>query len=300
MAIATETRAIITAESRTRRPQEPRTSHRTPGQRAAYVVLYVVLAMFCVVQLFPFYIALTTATKPISDQSPQWMLGHFTLTNFATAIQSGGILRAILNSAIVTLASTVLVCVIGALAAYPLARRATRFNAVVLSGIVALMMVPPLSILVPLYSMMSNIGGINTYWGIILIQVTGQLPLAVFLYSAFIRNIPVSLEEAAAMDGAHTLQIFLRVVLPLLKPVTATVIILTSVNVWNEYALSGYFLTDPSVKTIAPAIASFFSASSNNLNAASAASLLAVIPVLVAFLFLQKYFIKGMIAGAEK
>lgn len=271
-------------------------------KRPLNAAIALALIVVCALQLLPFYIAVTTATKTASDPSPQFVLpfGRLTFDNFVTAAAEGGIIQAILNSVIVTGVSTVLVCVLGALAAYPLARRVSRLNSVVYACIVALIMVPPLSILVPLYTFLTQLHAINTYWGIILVQVTGQLPLAVFLYTAFIRSIPIALEEAASIDGAKTLQIFGRIVLPLLKPVTATVIILASVNVWNEYALSGYILTDPGVKTIAPAIASFFAQQSSNLGAAAAASLMAAVPVLIAYLFLQRYFIKGMVAGAEK
>ena len=110
----------------------------------------------------------------------------------------------------------------------------------------------------------------------------------------------MSIEEAATVDGANLIQVLFRIVFPMLKPVTATVVILTSVATWNEYALSVYLLTDPDRQTIAPAISAFFSVQSSNLGAASAASLLAVLPILVVYLFLQKYFIKGMVAGAEK
>jgi raffinose/stachyose/melibiose transport system permease protein len=114
------------------------------------------------------------------------------------------------------------------------------------------------------------------------------------------RSLPISVEEAATVDGANRMQLLFGIVFPMLKPVTATVIILTGVAVWNEFALSGYILTSPQMQTIAPAIASFFSVQSSNLPAAAAASLMAMLPVLVAYLFLQKYFIKGMVAGAEK
>ncbi|GAA4686141.1 carbohydrate ABC transporter permease [Frondihabitans cladoniiphilus] len=294
------TEAVATDGPRPDRPAARlRTKRRvTPGG----VVLIVALVLMCVLQLAPFWIAVTTALKSASDTSLQFALPltRLTFSNFVTAAVDGGILRAIGNSVVITVASTVLTCLIGAFAAYPLARRSSGLNRLVFAGIVALIMVPPLSILVPLYSFLAQLHGTNTYWGIILVMVTGQLPLAIFLYSAFIRSIPVSLEEAAALDGASTIQIFTRIVLPLLKPVTATVVILTSVNVWNEFALSGYLLTNPGIRTIAPAIASFFSQNSNNLGAAAAASLMAVVPVLIAYLFLQRFFIKGMVAGAEK
>lgn len=253
-------------------------------------------------QLLPFYIALTTALKERNDLSSQWVfpVADIFFGNFATAIESGNILRAIGNSVIVTVVSTVLVCVLGALAGYPLARRRSVLNTGVSLLNIGLIMIPPLSILVPLYTLLNQMGAVNTYWGVILVMVTTQLPLSVFLYTAFMRSLPISVEEAATMDGANRLQILFRVVFPMLKPVTATVVILTGVAVWNEFALSGYILTAPEMQTIAPAIASFFSVQSSNLPAAAAASLMAVLPVLVAYLFLQKFFIKGMVTGAEK
>ncbi|WP_022885578.1 carbohydrate ABC transporter permease [Glaciibacter superstes] len=260
------------------------------------------LLVIVFLQLLPFYVALTTALKERTDLSSQWVfpIADIFFGNFATAIESGNILRAIGNSVIVTVVSTVLVCVLGALAGYPLARRRSVLNTGVSLLNIGLIMIPPLSILVPLYTLLNQMGAVNTYWGVILVMVTAQLPLAIFLYTAFMRSLPISVEEAATMDGASRLQILFRVVFPMLKPVTATVVILTGVAVWNEFALSGYILTAPEMQTIAPAIASFFSVQSNNLPAAAAASLMAVLPVLVAYLFLQKFFIKGLVTGAEK
>jgi raffinose/stachyose/melibiose transport system permease protein len=131
-------------------------------------------------------------------------------------------------------------------------------------------------------------------------MVAGQLPLSIFLYASFIGTIPISLEEAATVDGANRFQVFFRIVLPLLRPVTATVMILTGVFIWNDYQMSLYMLTTSDMRTIAPAIGAFFSQQSNNLGAAAAASLIGLLPILVAYLFLQRYFMKGMLAGAEK
>lgn len=272
------------------------------GHRLGRGAIGLALAVVVLLQLLPFYVALTSSLKPKADLSSRLVppTGGVFWENFTVAIETGNILRAVLNSAIVTVGATVLVCLFGALAAYPLARRTTRVNNVVLLGIVGLLMVPPLSVLVPLYSLLNQLGGINTYWGVILVLTNMQLPLAVFLYTAFIRGLPVSIEEAAMMDGANMFQVLFRVLFPMLKPVTATVVILTAVATWNEYALSGFLLTQPEMRTIAPAVGSFFSVQSSNLGAASAASLIAVLPILAVYLFLQKYFIKGMVAGAEK
>lgn len=266
------------------------------------VLLAVALVAACIVQLVPFYITLTTALKSRDDLSSQWLLPtdgvHW--QNFQVAIEDGDILRAIGNTAIVTVSSTVLICVLGALAAYPLARRDTTGNRVLLGGIVALIMIPPLSILVPIYSLMVQLDGINTYWGATALMVAGQLPLAIFLYVSFLRHLPISVEEASVMDGANLVQVLFRVVFPTLRPVTATVVILTSVTIWNEYALSVFILRDPEVRTAAPAIGTFFASQGADPNAAAAAALLTVIPVLVAYLVLQRWFIKGMVDGSEK
>lgn len=259
------------------------------------------LFLAAVIQLVPFYVAVTTAFKPQDDLSSQLVppkqlfLGHF-----VTALTQGNIIQAVGNSILVTVISTLIVCVLGAMAAYPLARRLTALNKTVTVMVVGLIMVPPLSILVPLYTMMNQLHAINSYWGVIAVMVTGHLPLAIFLYTAFMRSLPVSIEEAAKVDGANTVQVLFRIIFPVLKPVTATVVILSGVSIWNDFSLSGYLLSKPSVQTIAPAIGSFFSQQSSNLGAAAAASLIAVVPVIVAYLFLQKYFIKGMVAGAEK
>ncbi|MGM9471339.1 carbohydrate ABC transporter permease [Pseudarthrobacter sp. YS3] len=259
------------------------------------------LLLMVVLQLLPFWVALTTALKPMTDLSPQlFMPAEIYLGNFSTAMAEGNIVQAVLNSILVTGISTVLVCFLGALAAYPLARRLTRLNKGVMLFILSLLMIPPLSIMVPLYAMLTQLHGVNTYWGIILVMVTGHLPLSVFLYSSFLRNIPLSLEEAATIDGANLIQTLFRIVFPLLKPVTATVAILAGVSIWNDYSLSVFILTDPAVRTIAPAVGAFFSQESSNLGAAAAASLMALTPVLIAYLFLQKFFMKGMVAGAEK
>jgi raffinose/stachyose/melibiose transport system permease protein len=273
------------------------------SQRAtpAGVTIASFVVVVAVLQLIPFYVALTTSFKAKTDRSSQlsFPVSDLTTQNFLAAIEQGQVLRAMANSLLVSVVTTTLVCLLGAAAAYPLARRPTRFNRSLLGLNVGLMMIPALSVLVPLYSLLADLRAINTYWGIILVLTAGGLPLSIFLYSAFMRSLPISIEEAARIDGANLLKTLWYVVIPMLKPVSATVGIITGVGVWNEFALSGSILTSPETRTIAPAISSFFSISSSNLPAAAAASLLAVVPVVVAYVFGQKYFVRGLV-GAEK
>ena len=166
----------------------------------------------------------------MTDLSSRWIFPkEIHLENFTYALEKGGLITAMYNSIIITVISVLIIALIGATTAYPLARIKTKTNSVVLNLVVAVMMIPPLSMLVPLYSLLTKIGAINTYWGIIVITVTMGLPLSIFLYSNFISTIPVDLEEAASIDGCSRFKAFYKVVLPLLKPVTATVVILTGV-----------------------------------------------------------------------
>lgn len=273
-----------------------------PFARPAWRWSYLFLAVMVVVQLLPFYLTLNTAMKPATDLSSTLTprLHDVAWSNWATAISDGKIFSAILNSIIVTVIATAIVCLLGSMAAYPLARHKTAFNKGIRLFVMIMMMVPPLSILVPLYSLLVDMGGANTYWGEIVVMTATHLPLAIFLYSSFIESIPDAIDEAGMIDGAGRLTIFFRLILPTLKPVTATVIIMSGTSIWNDYALSSYILTDPDMQTIAPRVASFFSQNSNAMGVAASASLIAAAPIVILYVFLQRYFIEGMVAGSVK
>lgn len=271
-----------------------------PGQKTAwwrFPLALLILVLF----LAPFYILLSVAFRSPQNLSSYWIFPvSLYWQNFQSAIFEGDILRSIFNSVVVTVGAVVVVTVVGALAAYPLARRRTFLNAGIKGFVLGIMMVPPLSILVSLYSVMVKIHGVNQYWGIILILVTFELPLSIFLYTNFISSIPVALDEAAAIDGSGSIRTFFQIILPQLKPVTASVVILTGVHCWNDYQFSLYMLQSPKLRTIPLAIASYFSQTTSDVNAAAAAALLAILPVVVVFLSLQKYFIQGMVDSAVK
>ncbi|MOA34976.1 L-arabinose transport system permease protein AraQ [compost metagenome] len=148
--------------------------------------------------------------------------------------------------------------------------------------------------------MIVELGGINTYWAIILTQVTFQLPLTIFLFTGFISSVPRELDEAGSIDGCSKFMIFFRIILPLLKPITATVIILTGLNVWNDYQFSIFFLQKVSVQTIPVALSQFISQFQNQISWVAAGCVIGMLPVTILYLFLQKYFIRGLADGAVK
>ena len=131
-------------------------------------------------------------------------------------------------------------------------------------------------------------------------MLTYQLPQGIFLYTNFIRAIPKALDEAAAIDGCDSVQTFFYIILPQLKSVTTSVVILAGINCWNDFQFSRYILQATDMNTATLSIASFFSQTYSDLNSAAAAAMIAILPVVIAFLFLQKYFIQGMIDSAIK
>jgi raffinose/stachyose/melibiose transport system permease protein len=186
------------------------------------------------------------------------------------------------------------------MAAYPLARYPSRFNKAVRTFFLSIMMIPALSLLVPIYVLLLRLGGISKYQGIVPVHTAFLLPLAIYMFSNFIKTIPSELDEAALIDGCSVYSIFYRIIIPMLKPVIVSVVILTAVPVWNDYQYSVYFLQRPQMRVITLAVASFFQQSGSDPNVAAAAALLVIIPILLLYIILQKYFIKGMVDGAIK
>lgn len=262
---------------------------------------YVVAILVILIHFTPIYMLLAIAFKSPYDTSSRWALpGYVYLDNIKTALERGGMMNALRNTVIISVISILFIVIFGAMAAYPIARNRSKLNTLVKGFIMGVMMIPPLSILVPLYSFMAQMQGINTYWGMIITLITFQLPTSIFLFSSFISSIPVALEEAASIDGCGPFRTFFQIILPQMKPVTASVIIITGVNCWNNYQFALYLLQSPKIKTITLAIAGFFSQDSANINGAAAAAFLGILPVIVLFLFLQKYFIQGMVDSAIK
>ena len=253
------------------------------------------------IHISPFYVLVIMSLKTRRDFSSRWIPPLApTLDNFTLALKGGDLMHSILNTAIIVLISTALIIVIGAMSGYPLARYGTKFSKTLSLLLLGVMMVPPLSVLVPLYRELVMINGLNTFWGIIILSITYGLPTSVFMYTNFIHTIPVALDEAALLDGCSKYAIFFRIIMPSLKPVTASVAILTGINIWNDYSFQLYVLQKPKLRTITLMLRSFFAEGNTNLNAAAAASCIAILPLIIIYLFLSKYFVQGVVDSAVK
>lgn len=258
-------------------------------------------ALIGIVFCIPFYLLFTLASKKPDDVSSMWKPAlYWNINNFLSAWDKAHIGRALINTTLITTCTVILIVLVGSLAAYPLARRPHRLNRFVSMILISCLVVPPLTVLVPLYTFIVDLGGLNTRWAMVLILVTFQLPLSIFLFTNFIKTLPIELDEAATIEGCSSLKVFFLILFPLLKPVTSAIVILCGIQVWNDYQFSLFFLQRSPMHTIAVALSQFVSQYQNDIGLVAAGCLVGILPMTVIYLFLQKYFVRGLSEGAMK
>ena len=263
----------------------------------------IALLLATVVMMIPVYYFVISSFKNRKDviKAPLTINKEmFTLDNFGYVIKKMKYWEAMGNTAFITLMALILVIAFASLAGFAIAR--CRHG--VFSGyymiIVPLMVIPFIGCLLPLVSQSVKLGLYNSIWGCIVIQAAWNMPFAVFLYTGFMQGIPKELEEAAYLDGCKPVGVYARVFLPLLAPVTATCCIRQGVGMWNDYLVSRALLNENKNPTLMVGITGFFGSRGSELAYAMTGVLLVSIPMIIMFLFLQKYFIKGIAAGAVK
>ena len=270
---------------------------RTTGFRSIRLIPIIIWTFVLVV---PIASVLTVAVKSNLEllNNPLGWPQQFIWSNFATAWDESNLGQALLNSIIITSVAVVGIVLLGAMAAYPLARRGTRAMNGLYYYFIAGLIIPFQFGLIPLYQLWTTLGLVNTLPGIILIHIGATLPFAIFFYTGFMKGIPRELEEAAAIDGAGAQRTFWTIVFPLLRPVTATVIIVASLGIWNDFLGALIFLQDPSLQTFPLAIYGFVGQYGQQSNLIFASIIMVTLPIAMIFLLLQRSFIKGLAGGA--
>ena len=263
---------------------------------------YIVVTLMVLLSLIPFYallyLSLNTPSSSFFDGNI--LLPDFHLANYVNAWKISKIGNAIVNSLIITVGSVAIIVLFASAAGYSIARFNSRFNRIVFQLLLLCMMIPAIIITVPLYTLMKSIGGINTHWAMILLTAATALPLSVFLYASFIKQLPREVEESAIMDGCTYFTAFWRITFHFVKPVTAAVVILSGLGIWNNYGQAVFFLQSQTMHTVPLAISIFFQKYGAQWNLMAAAAVIGLAPAVLAFLIFQKYFIKGITAGALK
>lgn len=259
---------------------------------------HIVTLLLALIALIPFYFLLATALS-----TPTWqniLIPEFHYMNFIDAWENSQLGTALVNSFIITFFSLLLIVVVSGSAGYAIVRVKNIFHRIIFNVFLFSMMVPAIINTVPLYILMRSIKGINSHWAMVLLLTTGSIPFAVFLYSSFIQTMSKEVEESANIDGCSRFMTFWKVVFPLLKPVTSSIIILNAVAIWNNYGTAVFFLQKQSMRTVPLAISSFVQTYGANWNLMAAAAIIGLLPAVVVFLSFQKYFIKGIAAGSVK
>ncbi len=261
-----------------------------------------VVIFFTVLSLFPLYFMLVSSLKSKADylENKFNLPPHPILDNFLTAFAGEKFLIRFANSAILTVGAVALSLLIACLAAYAFARMQFPGKRTLFNLMLSLMVVPPVVMVVPLFVTMVRLGLVNTYQGVILIYIGLLLPFSVYMMTNFFQTIPREIVEAARIDGCSSFGVFIRILMPLSAPAVITLTVVNSLWVWNELLIALIFLQRDEMKTLMVGIASMRSRIYVDIPATMAGLLVATIPIVVLYLFGQRYFIRGLIGGAVK
>ena len=268
--------------------------------KAARILLLCVICAMCII---PFYVLLVLSLNAPSRvfYEGNMFVPTFAWSNYADAWAKSRIGTAMVNSGVITFGTLGLTILFGGMAGYAIARRNTMLNKAIFSLLIGCMMIPGIINTVPLYTLMRQLGAINTLWGMVLVCSTLCLPSAVFIYTTFVRSLPRELDEAAEVDGCTGFKAFWRIIFPVLKPATASFVILNGFGVWNNYAQAVFFLQSREKQNIPQAMSVFFQQFGGaKWHLMSATAVIAIIPVVMIFLVFQRQFMQGLTEGAVK
>lgn len=276
--------------------------------RIKKILLNAVVVVLCCLYLFPIYLIFTNSFKSRSEMYENMMAppSSFSFKYYASALEKINFIVSLRNSIILTVVSIAIIVVLSSMTAWMFVRSKNRLSKVLFGILVATMLIPFQTIMMPLMQEMTWIGNnlgiqmVDTLGGLIFMYVGFGAGMGVFLYHGFISSVPESLEEAAIIDGCGTWKLFWKIVFPILKPTTMTVIILDVIWIWNDYLLPSLALKSKINRTIPLSAAKFFGQYTISWNEAMAALVITIIPVAIFYLACQKYIVKGVAAGAVK
>ena len=266
----------------------------------------ILLIVGCVTVLFPLYMAVIIAFKKPSEMTNDIagalsFPSSWSFSNFAEAMEVTDFWHSLGNSLLITIATVLLAIVIHSLAGYAIGRNMakSKFYKFAYLYIVSGMFVPFAILMMPLVKQTSQMG-IGNWVGVIILYVVFYLPINLMLYSGYLKNIPVALEEAARVDGASTWRTYWTIIFPNMKPMHATVAVLTAVSVWNDVMTPLVIMSGTAKNTLPLAQLTFQTQFGTNYNLAFASYLLALIPILIFYLICQKQILNGVVNGAVK
>jgi raffinose/stachyose/melibiose transport system permease protein len=266
--------------------------------RIKSALLFVLLLLF----LTPFLLIVMNSFKTTQQfiENPLSLPKNLKLANYVTAFQNMDFMQGFLNSLTITIAAVILILIFSSMTGYLFVRFKWKLNAGMFYIMLASMALPFQVLMIPLVMLYGNLGMLNLKGTLLFMYMGFGVPFGVFTFHGFIKGIPFELEESAFLEGSTRFGTFFRIVLPLLKPVFVTLIVLDVLWIWNDYLLPSLVLLSPDQKTLPLSTYTFFSSYSVDFAPLMAGLIMTIIPVLVLYLFLQKQIIKGITDGALK
>lgn len=266
-------------------------------------VIYILLVIWAVIQLFPLYYLLTFSLKTNSEILGENILGlpeNWRWSNYIKVVTSSNILKYFANSVFVTAAAIVLVIVISLMAAYGVYRMEWKLSGVFAVIFMLGLTVPIHSSVLPVFLILKKIKMLNTYGALILPYTAFGLSMAIMMFSGFLEGIPQELEEAACIDGCGVYKIFLKIIAPLMKPAYATVAIFTYLSSWNELMFATIFVNDEGLKTLPVGIQALSMSLITDWGFLGSALVISLIPTLLIYVFMSSKVQESMVMGAVK
>lgn len=269
-------------------------------KRRSKIILEILGVLLALIWLSPFYLMIVNAFKTKNGIFSD-ILGlpeEWTVDNFEQAFIDLDFLSSFTNSVIVSVGSVALIILFSSMAGYALARNKTKLSGIIFMIFVAAMLIPFQSVMIPLISIFGEVNMLNIQ-GLIFMYLGFGASLSIFLYHGAMASIPVSLDEAATIDGANKWQVFWKIVFPMLKPISVTVMILNLIWIWNDYLLPSLVLSSDTA-TLPLKMFFFFGQYTKQWHLALAGLTIAIIPVIIVYFFAQKHIIEGVTEGAVK
>lgn len=271
--------------------------------RVSSVVMYILLGIFTVIQVYPLIWLFLFSFKDNNEIFSGNAMGIpkiWRITNYFDVLTSGNISIYLLNSVIVTGITIVLSTFLITTSAYAIARMHWKMNNMFLNYILLGMMVPLHATLLPLFIVLKDLGLLNSYLSLILPYTAFALPMGVFIMAGFFRNVPKEMEESACLDGCSIYKMFYSIVLPLVRPAIATVAIFTFLSSWNELMFANTFINNEDLKTLTVGIMSLSGQQGTHWGPIGAGLVIATVPTLIIYFLFSDQLQKSVIAGAVK
>lgn len=274
-------------------------------RRSLYVdgARWALLLISLIMVVFPFYWMINTSLKPASEiflSPPTFVSSNWTLEAYISILTERPFARYFLNSLVVTLGTTVLSVTLAAFAAYGFTRFFPRGATPFVVFLLFTKMLPETLLIIPYFQLMSAVGLLNSYFALILAYSSFALPFSVWMLIGFFRSIPRDIDEAAKIDGASYLQTFFLVILPLARPGLVAVALFTFLIAWNSYLWALVLTTDASMHVLSVGVANMVGEYRVEWNELMAAAVIAAVPVMLLFSFLEKHLVNAITSGAVK